>query len=114
MLETIFGNQTAAKIMLYLFHYGEAYAHGVSRDMNITLSQVQKQFDKFESAGILVSKKTGTVRIYQFNPKLKVVTKIKELIEAFYEAIPLEEREKLFITRRRPRRRGKPVIKSRL
>ena len=98
--------------MLYLFHYGEAYASGVAKDMGITLSQVQKQLDKFELAGILVSKRLGTTRIYGFNPKLGIVKKIRELIEAFYEAIPLQEREKMFSERRRPRRRGKPVIKS--
>lgn len=112
MLEAIFGNQTAAKLMLYLFHYGEAYASGVSKDMGITLSQVQKQLDKFEVAGVLVSKKMGTTRIYEFNPKLGVVNKVKNLIEAFYDSIPLVEREKLFSERRRPRRKGKPVIKS--
>jgi DNA-binding transcriptional ArsR family regulator len=112
MLETIFGNQTAAKLMLYLFHYGEAYANGVSKDMGITLSQVQKQLDKFESAGILVSKKLGSIRIYQFNPKMGVVKKIKELVEVFYESIPLSEREKIFGQRHRPRRRGKPVLKG--
>jgi DNA-binding transcriptional ArsR family regulator len=112
MLETIFGNKTAAKLMLYLFHYGEAYANGVAKDMGITLSQIQKQLDKFEMAGILVSKKIGTTRIYEFNPKLGVVKKIKELVGVFYDSIPLEERQKLFGERRRPRRRGKPVIKS--
>ena len=112
MIETIFGNRTAAKIMLYLFHYGEAYSSGISKDMGITLSQVQKQLDKFEIAGVLISKKFGTTRLYEFNPKLGVVKKIKDLIEAFYESIPLAEREKLFSVRRRPRRRGKPVIKG--
>lgn len=112
MLDSILGNKTAAKLMLYLYHYGEAFASGVSKDMSITLSQVQKQLDKFESAGVLVSKKTGTVRIYEFNPKLGVVKKLKELIGAFYDSIPLEEKEKMFGERRRPRRRGKPVIKG--
>ena len=76
MIEVIFGNKTATQIMLYLFHYGEAYANGLARDMNITLSQVQKQLDKFELAEILISKKTGTVRIYSFNSKLGVTKKI--------------------------------------
>lgn len=112
MIETIFGNQTAAKVMLYLFHNGEAYANGLARDMEITLSQVQKQLDRFELAGILISKKMGTVRIYSFNPKLGVVKKIKELIKEFYEAIPLEQRQVMFAERRRPRRKDKPVIKK--
>jgi DNA-binding transcriptional ArsR family regulator len=110
MLETILGNETASKLMLYLFHYGEAYANGVANDMGITLSQVQKQLDKFEEGGVLVSKKTGNVRIYKFNPKLGVVKKFVKMIEAFYEAIPLDEREEIFETRRRPRRKGKPII----
>lgn len=109
MLDTILGNETAAKIMLYLVHYGEAYASGVANDMGITLSQVQKQLDKFEEGGVLVSKKTGNVRIYIFNPKLGLVKKFIDMIEAFYEAIPLKEREEMFQTRRRPRRKGKSV-----
>jgi len=112
MLETIFGNQTAAKIMLYLFHYGEAFANGLSKDMGITLSQVQKQLSRFEDGDILVSRKFGTTKLYEFNPKLGVVKKLKDLIEAFYESIPLEEREVIFGNRRRPRKSGKPVIKS--
>jgi DNA-binding transcriptional ArsR family regulator len=110
MIETIFGNVTAAKIMLYLFHYGEAYASGISKDMQITLSQVQKQLDRFEEAGILVSKFMGQIRIYTFNPKLGVTKKLKDLIQVFYDAIPLEQKEKMFSVRRRPRRRGKPII----
>jgi len=112
MIEVLFGNKTAAQVMLYLFHYGEAYPNGLARDQGIALSQVQKQLDKFEVAGLLVSKRLGTTRIYEFNPKLGVVKKIKELLEIFYEAIPLDERERMFSTRRRPRRRGKPVLKA--
>lgn len=112
MLETIFGNETAAKVMLYLFHYGEAYASGIARDMGITLSQVQKQLDRFEQANILVSKLMGRVRIYSFNPKLGVTKKLKDLIQVFYDAIPLEQKEEIFSVRRRPRRRGKPVIQK--
>ena len=110
MLETILGNETAAKLMLYLIHYGEAYASGAAKDMEITLSQVQKQLDKFEEGGVLISKKMGNIRIYKFNPKLGVVRKFINMLEAFYEAMPLKQREQLFNVRRRPRRKGKPVI----
>jgi DNA-binding MarR family transcriptional regulator len=96
--------------MLYLFHYGEAYPSGIANDMSITLSQVQKQLDRFEEAGILVSKLMGRVRIYSFNPKLGVTKKLKDLIQVFYDAIPLDQKEQLFKARRRPRRKGKPVI----
>lgn len=112
MIEVIFGNKTAAQVMLYLFHHGEAYANGIAKDMGITLSQVQKQLDKFEQGNVLVSKKLGTTRIYTFNPKLGITKKIKDLIGEFYQAIPLESREEMFNTRRRPRNKDKPVIKK--
>lgn len=109
-LETLFGNRTAAKLMLYMFHYGEAYATGAARDLGSALSPVQRQLDKFEASGLLVSKLLGNTRVYSFNPKLPVTRRLRDLVQLFYEAIPLEERERLFPTRRGPRRRGKPVV----
>lgn len=110
MIEIIFGSKTAAKVMLYLFHYGEGYASGISKDMGIALSQVQKQLDKFEQAGVFISKKTGNSRVYQFNAKNPVTKKLKELIQVFYNSMSLEEKEEVFSVRRRPRRKGKPVM----
>ena len=54
----------------------------------------------------------GTVRIYSLNSKLGVTKKIRELIQVLYDSIPLEQREVMFHERRRPRRKGKPVIKK--
>ena len=111
-LEALFGNRTAAKLMLYLFHYGEAYSRGAARDLGIAVSAVQRQFDKFESAGLLVSRMLGTTRVYSFNPRQPATAKLKELIRVFYEAMTIKEREQLFPARRRPRRRGKPVVRQ--
>ncbi|MHC4450891.1 MAG: winged helix-turn-helix domain-containing protein [Planctomycetota bacterium] len=111
-LEALFGNRTAAKLMLYLFHYQEAYATGMARDLGSALSPVQRQLDKFEAAGLLISKMVGNTRVYSFNPKQPATKKLKALIQVFYEAMSPQERERLFSTRRRPRRRGKPVMEK--
>jgi hypothetical protein len=58
--------------------------------------------DKIEATGILICKKMGTVRIYSFNSKLGVTKKISELIQVFYDSIPLAQREVMFHERRRP------------
>ena len=110
VLEALFGNRTAAKLMLYLFHYGEAYATGLAKDLGFALSPVQRQLEKFEAAGLLTSKMVGNTRVYSFNPRQPATKKLKELIQVFYEAMSMQERERLFPTRRRPRRRGKPVV----
>ncbi len=111
MLDKIFGSKTAQKIFLHLFHYGETYPSAVAKDFQISLSQVQRQFDRFEDAGIIISKLSGKTRIYQFNKKQGAMVKpFMELVKVFYNSIPVKEKEEIFKTRRRPRKKGKPVI----
>jgi DNA-binding transcriptional ArsR family regulator len=110
MLDQILGSKTAQKIFLHLFHHGESYPSAVARDFSITLGQVQRQFDRFENAGILISKLSGRTRVYQFNKKNTLTSPFIEMIRRVYDSIPLEEKEKIFGKRRRPRRAGKPVI----
>ena len=110
MLDKILGNSTASKIMLHLYHYGEIYPTAVARDYEMALSPVQKQFERFEEAGVLVSKLVGKTRVYLFNKKSPVTKQFIELIKIYYDSLSLEDKQKIFVQRRRPRRAGKPVI----
>lgn len=110
MLEGIFGNKTAEKILLHIFHYGESHASGIANDFKMALNPVINQLNRFELAGVLISKEIGRSRIYTFNSKSPLTKPVKNLIEIAYEGIPLSERQRIFQTRRRPRRKGKPVI----
>lgn len=109
-LEALFGNRTAALLMLYLHHYGEAYGTAAARDLGLSLSPVQRQLDRFEGGGWLVSRLVGKTRVYTFNPKHPATPRLKDLVAVFHESLSAEERERLFAARRRPRRRGKPVL----
>jgi predicted transcriptional regulator len=110
MLELIFGNKTAERIFLHIFHYGEIHASAIAQDYNISLTPILNQLNRFELAGILVSKEVGKARLYSFNPKSAFTKPVKELIKIVYQNIPLNEKEKIFNKRRRPRRKRKPVI----
>ena len=110
MLEGIFGNKTAEKVLLHIFHYGESHASGIAKDFSVAVNPVLQQLNRFEEAGVLVSKESGRSRVYSFNPKSPYNKPIQEIIEKAYDSISLEERQKLFETRRRPRRKGKPVL----
>lgn len=112
MLDQILGSKTALKLFLHLFHYGETYPRAISKDFNISVSQVQAQLDRFENAGILVSKMVGRTRLYLFNKKSAITKPFEEIVKITYETLSLDEKEKIFATRRRPRRKGKPVIKK--
>ena len=109
-LETLFGNRTIERILLHLFHYGEIHARGVANDYKTSVAPFVLQFNRLENAGILVSRVVGRTRLYQFNPKSPITNPLKKIIEVIYENIDLEERQKIFHQRRRPRRKGKPVL----
>lgn len=107
-LEALLG-KTAARLLLYLCHHGEAYATAAAEDLEIRLNAVQRQLQKLEGAGFLTSKLAGRTRLYRLDPKSATARKLQEFVGLFYESMPLAEREAMFRTRRRPRRSGKPV-----
>jgi predicted transcriptional regulator len=110
MLEGVFGNKTAERVLLHVYHYGEIHASAIAQDYGMAVNPVKGQLDRFERAGVLASKEVGRTRVYFFNPKSVLVTPIKSLLKIVYETIPLKDREQIFGTRRRPRRKGKPVL----
>lgn len=110
MLEGIFGNKTAEKVLLHIFHYGESHASAIASDFGLALNPIRQQLNRFELAGVLVSKEVGRSRIYSFNLKYPMTGPVKNMIEILYNSIPSAERQKLFHNRRRPRRKGKPVL----
>ncbi len=110
MLDEILGSKTAAKACLYMVHHGEAYATGIAKDLEMSLGQIQRQLDRFEVAGVLISKKVGATRVYSFNPQVPLARAFKDMISLAYSSMPIEEKEQLFSVRRRPRRKGKPVV----
>jgi DNA-binding transcriptional ArsR family regulator len=110
MLEGIFGNKTAEKVLLHIYHYGESYPSAISQDLKIAHNPVVKQLDRFERAQILTAKVMGRTRVYRFNDRFPLTSPVKELIKRVYESIPLKQREQMFSVRRRPRTRGKPVL----
>ena len=112
MLDLLLGSKTAKKLFLHLYHHGESYPTAVAKDMNISLGAVQRQFERFEKAGLIISKLQGRTRVYQFNSKNgAIVNPFKEILKRVYDSIPISEKEEIFNKRRRPRRAGKPVIK---
>ena len=110
MLKYIFGNATAEKVLLHVYHYGSVHSAAIAEDYKISVTPIANQLERFEKANILVSKAVGRARLFSFNLKSPFVKPIKELLKITYESIPLKERETIFKTRRRPRQKGKPVI----
>ncbi len=109
-LEALFGGKAAAKVLLFVENYGEGYASSIARTFEVPLSEIQKQLKKFEDAGILVSRKVGTSRMYTWNPRDPALDGLRQILRSTLDyGIPKERLTKYFRQRRRPRRTGKPL-----
>ncbi|HEU4743765.1 MAG TPA: hypothetical protein VFS61_00965, partial [Anaerolineales bacterium] len=73
------------------------------------LYAIQRQLDKLESGGVLVSRTAGRTRLYQFNPRYPFLNELKQLLEKALSFYPEDIRENLVMNRRRPRKRDKPL-----
>lgn len=110
MLEGIFGNLTAEKVLLHIYHYGEIHASAIAKDYGVSVTPILNQLKRFELSGVLVSKTIGKSQVYMFNPKSPYMHLIKSIIKILYDSVHIEQRQILFKTRRRPRRKGKPIV----
>ena len=110
MLEGVFGNATAEKVLLYLEQFEEGYALGIARAFdNLPVSMVQRQLERLEAAGVLVSKLQGRTRVFTWNPRFAFKTELRALLRRALKLLPAAERERYFVARRRPRRTGQPL-----
>jgi DNA-binding transcriptional ArsR family regulator len=110
MLEGLFGNATAEKVLFFLERYEEGYALGIARTFDdLPVSMVQRQLQRLEAAGVLASRLQGRTRVYEWNPRFAFREELRALLRKALQSLPASERERYFAARRRPRRAGKPL-----
>jgi len=109
MLGPILGSVNAERVLIYLAARDEGYAREIARFFGADPDSIHKQLVKFETGGILISRDVGRTITYQFNPRYPFLAELKDLVDKALRFYPEEERERLLMSRRRPRRRGKPA-----
>jgi hypothetical protein len=90
-LQTIFGSMSSAGVLAFLAAYRRGYASEMARFIDMDLFAVQKQLEKFEGEGFLVSRIEGRTRIYTFNMEHPLH---KELISLIKKAVSLHPKGK--------------------
>jgi hypothetical protein len=109
MLEALLGNATAEKVLVYLENYGEGYAKAIADTFEeVSLSMVQRQLERFERAGLLVSFLKGRTRLFTWNPRYPFLDEVRAVLRKALQSLPESDRRRYFSERRRPRRTGKP------
>lgn len=109
MVESLVGNQTAERVLLYIVNYGEGHTSGIAQTFDIPKSQVRKQLIRLENGGILIGRSVGNLRMFQVNPRCPFKKELENLFEKVLSLISDSEKEKYYRQRRRPRRTGKEL-----
>lgn len=81
MLEGLFGNKSAEKVMLSIYTHGELHASAIAQQHKTALDPIKKQLERFEEAGFLVSRVVGRSRLYKFNEENPLIYPLKELLK---------------------------------
>lgn len=109
----LFGNETAAKCLLFLTRYDEATSGEIAEAFEVPKTMIYLQLRKLEDAGILVSRTISTIRLFSFNPRSGIKQELRNLLERYIEQnMPIESNKKFYALRRRPRRTGKELRMS--
>ena len=109
MLTSILGTENSERVLMFLLTRNEGYAREIAQLFDTNLYAIQRQLDKLEAGGVLVSRTAGRTRLYQFNPRYPFLSELKQLLEKAFSFYPEDVRENLLMNRRRPRRRDKPL-----
>jgi predicted transcriptional regulator len=109
MLTELFGSQTTVKCLLYLAALGEGHPLEISKAFKISNTQVIRTLNKLEQADILVGRELGRSRIYSFNNLWPFSKELRAFLDKVLSTMPLEDQEKVFMKRKRPRKKNKPV-----
>lgn len=109
MIESLLGNQTAEKVLLYIVNYGEGHTSGIAITFELPKSQVRKQLVRLEAGGILVGRSVGNIRMFQVNPRCPYKKELEIFLEKILSLVSKVEQERYYHQRRRPRRTGKAL-----
>ena len=109
MLELVLGSISCERALIFLAARDEGYAREIASFYATSLAPVQKQLDKLEAGGVLVSKVVGRTRLYRFNPRYPLLAELRAFLTKALSFYDQELQDRLLLDRRRPRRRAKPL-----
>ncbi|MDB4964348.1 MAG: hypothetical protein JWN44_37 [Myxococcales bacterium] len=109
MLDALFGNRTAAQVLMYLAVNESAYAQQMADALTIALSVVQKQVRRLETGGLLVSRLVGRTRVFSINPRFAMANELIGFLKQAFSLLPDEAQLPFESYRARPRMTAKPL-----
>lgn len=109
MIEAIVGSEGAERVLLFLAARGSGYPREIAACWSMDVSTVQNQLLRMERDGLLVSRKVGRTRVFEFNPRYVFKQEVEALLGKALTHLPPDIQAQLTLQRKRPRRTGKPL-----
>lgn len=111
MIEYLVGSPVIEKILFYILLNQKCYPSELKRIFNTPLYSFQRSLQKLEKGGVIFSYKVGKTLVYEFNPRYPFLNELIAFLQKAYSFFPDDIREKYYepMTRKRPRRQGKPL-----
>jgi predicted transcriptional regulator len=109
MLEGLFGSKNRERVLQFILANNQGYAKEIADFFDSSVDPVQKQLERLELGGILVSQTVGRTRLFMFNPRYAFKDELVALLKKAREFYAPKEQERLTQQRKRPRRTGKPL-----
>ncbi len=88
---------------------GESYAREIARFYSTDLAPIQKQLDRLEFGWRVGEQNGRSNAALLLNLRYPFLPELRALVDKGLSFYPVNERDRLRISRRRPRRRGKPL-----
>jgi predicted transcriptional regulator len=109
MLEPLLASTNCERVLIFLAAREEGYLREISDFYQSAPAPILKQLEKLENGGVLFSHLAGRTRLYGFNPRYPFLKELKALLDKALTFYPEDIRARLLESRRRPRRKGKPL-----
>ena len=109
MLEPLLGSSARERVLLFLLTRPESYPREMAAALDFSLATVQDVLGRLEDGGVVYSRLRGRTRLYSLNPRYPFLRELQALLRRVLEALPRDERERLYTPRLRPRHPGKPL-----
>ena len=108
-LEALFGNRSAAQVLMFLEAYGSGHAYRMAKTYDVPVMSIQRQLKRLEAAGVLLSRTIGKTRLFEFSMRNPTVRNLRAFLSAELELLPEEDIKRFYRQRQRPRRTGKSL-----
>jgi biotin operon repressor len=109
-LSGLLGSKAKECVLMYLFARGKGYVSEIADFFpDVSRNAIQNAAEVLEKDGVLVEGQQGNMRVYEFSSRCPYADPLQHLLQAISKCYSPEERQRLFMYRGAPRRKGKVV-----